>query len=285
MKNEIEEVVHNHFKKIDKLFPLIITDFQIEDIHKFRTETKKLRAFLHLLDMEVDDGFQFKITRKMKTFYGYVGIIRNIQLHLDDVTINLENSIDKIPASYKTKLESDLEYWKVKTKEFMGVHNNFLNDKEKIISGLPCKLKKVSIRNFIQYIVYELKTNLIRLNDDETFHSIRKLLKDILYNFAYIHPYIAPIYLSQKKEIESLTEMLGKLQDRCIAITLLQTYYNDLQEGEEKMIIQKIANTYTIKKRELKQIICSKLELIPLTPRLHPALLKSPNIDQSSSSK
>ena len=51
------------FKKIDKLFPKIIAGFKIEGIHNFRIEIKKLRSFLHLLDMEVDGDPRFKMVK------------------------------------------------------------------------------------------------------------------------------------------------------------------------------------------------------------------------------
>ena len=268
-KNEIEEVITSHFKKIDKLFPEIIIDFKIEDIHKFRTEIKKLRAFLHLLNMEVDEGLQIKITKKMKTFYEYIGIIRNLQLHLKNINSYFENSNYKIPKAYTATIEKEIEYRKENTKEFINSHNNFYDDdEEKITSHLPDKLRKQSIKKFIQYMVYELHNKLIRLNDDETLHSIRKLLKDILYNWTYVQPYIAPLSpgLSQEKEIGSFIEMLGVFCDKYIGLTLIQKYNNDSAEDEEKIVLEEIIHTWNTEKQELKEIICSKLELLPIKP-------------------
>ena len=269
-KNEIDEVITSHFKKIDKLFPEIITGFKIEDIHKFRTEIKKLRAFLHLVNMEVDVGLEIKITKKMKTFYGYIGIIRNLQLHLKNINSYFENSIDKIPKAYTATIEKEIKYWKENTKEFIDFHNNFPNDEEKITSELPDKLRKQSIKKFIQYMVYELHNKLIRLNDDETLHSIRKLLKDILYNWTYVQHYIAPLSsgLSQEEEIGSFIEMLGAFCDKCSGLTLIQKYNNDSAEDEEKIVLEKIIQTWSTEKQELKEIICSKLELLPIKPMI-----------------
>ena len=269
-KNEIEEVITSHFKKIDKLFPEIIIGFKIEDIHKFRTEIKKLRAFLNLLNMEVEEGLQIKITKKMKTFYGYIGIIRNLQLHLKNINSYFENSTDKIPKAYTATIEKEIEYWKENTKEFIDFHNNFYNDEEKITSELPDKLTKQSIKKFIQYMVYEVHKKLIRLNDDETLHSIRKLLKDILYNWTYVQPYIAPLSpgLSQEEEIGSFIEMLVVFCDKCMGLTLIQKYNNDSGDDEEKIVLEEIIQTWSTEKQELRKIICSKLELLPIKPMI-----------------
>jgi len=269
-KNEIKEVITSHFKKIDKLFHEIIIGFEIEDIHKFRTQIKKLRAFLHLLNMEVEEVLKIKITKKMKTFYGYIGIIRNLQLHLKNINSYFENSTDKIPKAYTATIEKEIEYWKENTKEVIDFHNNFYNDEEKITSELPDKLRKQSIKKFIQYMVYELHNKLIRLNDDETLHSIRKLLKDILYNWTYVQPYIAPLSpgLSQEEEIGSFIEMLGVFCDKYIGLTLIQKYNNDSAEDEEKIVLEEIIHTWSTEKQELKEIICSKLELLPIKPMI-----------------
>src|SRR5450432_3386072 len=124
-KDEINTVVKNIFKRIDKLFHKIIIDFTTEDIQKFRIEIKKLRAFFHLLDMEINKVVQFRITGKIKTFYEYTGIIRKLQLHLEKVNNYFEYSNENIPLCYIAIVRKDLEYWKKNAKEFMDLHNNF----------------------------------------------------------------------------------------------------------------------------------------------------------------
>jgi hypothetical protein len=265
-KDEINTVIKNSFKKIDKLFHKVIFDFETENIQQFRMEIKKLRAFFHLLDMEARGAIPFKITRKMKTFYGYIGIIRNIQLHLKKITSYCEYSTENVPVSYATTLEKELEYWKKNTREFMDFHNNFYNDEDKIIEGLPDKLRKSSIKKFVHHIADELQKLLVH-SADETLHSIRKLLEDIVYNWASVQPYFIPLSagLSREEEIESLIEMLGTFRDKCIDVTLLQTYYEDSPEHGE-IVLQNIIHTWKVQKQELRQIIFDWLDLIQLRP-------------------
>lgn len=47
-EKEIAEVVEGRFKTIKKLSHKIIKEFNADDIHDFRVEVKKLRAFLQL---------------------------------------------------------------------------------------------------------------------------------------------------------------------------------------------------------------------------------------------
>ena len=267
-KGEMEEIISGHFKKIDKLFPKIIAGFKIEDIHIFRTEIKKLRSFLHLLDMEVDGDPRFKITKKLKTFYGYIGVIRNLQLHVQNINNYFQNSNDELPRLYITKLNGEIEYWESTTKEFIDAHNNFLDDEEKLLSELPYRLRKSSIKKFIKYIVYEIQVMLIRLHNDEALHSIRKFLKDLLYNWEYVKSYIVKLSpgINHEKEIRSLIEILGDFRDKCIDLTLLKTYVTDTCLDKDKPVLGKLILSWEIEKESLKQIIRTSLELIPVAP-------------------
>ena len=55
-QKEIIEIVEHRFKTIHKLDYKIIKEFDANDIHDFRVEVKKLRAFLRLANIkkEVD---------------------------------------------------------------------------------------------------------------------------------------------------------------------------------------------------------------------------------------
>jgi len=268
-KNEIEEVINNHFKVIDRLFHKIIVEFETEDIQQFRSEVKKLRSFLHMLDMEPSDRIPFKIPKKLKTFYGYMGIIRNLQLQSKRVNIYLENSTTHIPVSYLETLNKEIEDWKKNAIVLMNPDNNFYDDEKQIIEVIPDKLRKKSIRKFIQYILFELQKLIIRLDDGEALHSTRKLLKDVLYNWIFINEFIdsLPIGLSKEEETRSYIEMLGHFRDKCIALVLLQTYYSDSMGNDEKKILQQIELNWQQEKQDLRKMIYDKLSLVQLAPK------------------
>lgn len=269
MKNdEIQAVIKQHFKIIDKLFHRIIIDFDTDDLLEFRVEIKKLKSFLHLLNMEFTSDHQSRITKKMKTFYGYAGIIRNLQLHLKNIHSFCEDSAIRIPELYVTKIKKEIQYWKVNTKSFMNSDNNFYNDEEIMLSELPIKLTKGSIKKLLHYIFYELTVLLKHLDDDEVLHSIRKFLQDVAYNLPFIHYYSIPIPgdLGEEKNILSCIELLEIFRDSCIDIVLLKTYYDDSFTIEEKKILQQIENKWQKEKQEFRKQIYTCLNSIELTP-------------------
>src|SRR4051794_37076234 len=141
-EKEINEIIEERFKIIDKLSHKIVKEFDADDIHDFRVEVKKLRAFLRLLDIKNEDN-EPVIPSLLKTFYGYIGIVRNIQLYQHDLFKYITaHNINK-PEEYLKLLSNEETYWK-KQAEALMADNNFQDVKEKIIKGLPGKLKKSS---------------------------------------------------------------------------------------------------------------------------------------------
>ena len=102
----------------------------MESIHEFRTEIKKLRAFLRLLNVEIDDD-RLKISKKMKTFYGYAGTIRNLQLQLKNMYAYTGNPQYTVSETYIEYLKKIIEKWKANAIEFMEPKNNFYNDEKR----------------------------------------------------------------------------------------------------------------------------------------------------------
>jgi len=267
MKNdEIQPVIKQHFKIIDKLFHRIIIDFDAGDILEFRIEIKKLRSFLHLVNMQFTTGYQFRITKKMKTFYGYAGIIRNLQLHLKNIRSYYEELTLGIPELYVTKIEREIRYWKVNAKNFMNSDNNFYNDEEIMLLELPNKITKTAIKKLLQYTFYELDALLKHQDDDEVLHSIRKFLQDVAYNLPAIHYFSisVPDGLGEEEHILSCIEQLESFRDKCIDLVLLKTYYDDAYAMDEKNLLQKIEHQWQEEKQDLRIKIYSCLTSLQL---------------------
>ena len=268
-KAELVKTVKQNFKISAKLFRKVITDFDVADINEFRTGIKKLRSFFHLVDMEFSSGFQIKMSKKMKTFYGYAGIIRNLKLHLKNINDYCQNSGSNPPKLYLVKLNEEIKNWEKNTTDFMDIDNNFLNDEERILNELPEKLTKESIKKFLDYIFYEITPLLTRSDEDEVLLSIRKFLQDIFYNWPYIKRYISvypsSLWLDEKRN-ECLT-LLGAFRDKCIDVTLLQTYSYDLGESEENKQLDEIEKIWKNEKQELRKINFDELALIKFSIR------------------
>lgn len=266
-KNDIEDTVETDFNNIERSLHNVLIHFSIDDIQQFRMEVKTLRSFFHLLDMEAGGDTRFMITPKMKTFYGYVGIIRNLDLFLQAINSRFEYSTDKDVMAFIKKLEKEIIYWEKTAKEFIGPVENFRMDEDNLLSRLPSRLRTRSIKKYAQFLNYEIQTLLTRFTD-ERINSIRKLLEDILYNWNVLQPFAStfPKGMQKLDEINSLVKDLSVFKDKCAAYTVLDVYYNDSESDDEKIVLAEIIQVYKTEKDEIKKPICSKLEFIPVQP-------------------
>ncbi|HUZ60126.1 MAG TPA: hypothetical protein VMU83_15235 [Hanamia sp.] len=260
-KEEIDEFIEDRFKKIDKHFHKAIANFKTEDILEFRSEIKKLKVFLHLLNMESGDGFLYRITKRMKTIYGYFGVIQNLQLQLKKINEYVKKSSGNLPVHYINMLEKELEFWKKISKDFIVADYDFFNDKKEITNTFPDKLTKKSIHKFIHYTLYELQVTSDHL-DDYSLDNTRKFMEDIYYNYAFIKPFITEqqTNLFDEKEVGACLEIFNNFRDKCMAIVHLQTYgANELDESEKKLL-KEMENDLLHEKKELKNLLSAKLD-------------------------
>lgn len=252
-EKEIVEVVENRFKTINKLSHKIIKEFNTDDIHNFRVEVKKLRAFFRLLDTEKEME-QPLIPKLLKTFYGYIGIIRNIQLHRHNLFKYITDYKIEKPDEYLTVLGAEQNYWQKDAEDLME-DNNFDETEETILKRLPGKLEKSAIKKFIEKKLDELKTQLADVKDDVIIHTIRKILKDILYTWDYIkHHADLPAAISKEEDLKLFTSQLGSFRDKSIQLEFLQPQYLDkIKDENEKNIMLKIKEQFLREKKIMIQ--------------------------------
>jgi CHAD domain-containing protein len=264
-QQEIVENVQTIFKKIHKLSADIRNEFEEQPIHEFRKEIKQLRAFLRLLSTEKEEDQKLKITGKMKTYYGYMGIIRNLQLQQKNITVYLNGH--HIPLAYFSILKKEGEDWQKTAAEYMDIEKDFYDDEELITGDLPDKVTKALIIKYINQEVAVLMGLLTTDLSDDNIHRVRKILKDLQYNWLFIKRYILllPLQIEDEKEIKSLTDLIGKFHDKCVCLGLVHSYNTYSIVEEEKELLQRIERIWIEEKRELKRTVLERLDSLKYT--------------------
>lgn len=264
-ENEIVEIIEDRFEKIDKLTHKILNDFDKEDIHDFRVEVKKLRAFLRLLDIKKEG--EPLIPKLLKTFYGYVGIVRDIQLHKHSLFKYITGNNADAPEAYIKILKDEEDHWK-KEAEVLMKNNNFHDVKEKILSELPGKFDKSTIKKFTKNKPDELKEQLKKLDDATAIHNTRKILKDLFYNYDYIEELPdLPKTIAKEDALKSLTKLLGDYMDKYVHLQFFKPEYLDkVKDENEQCLLLKIKEAFTRDEASIKQ------QLLPLLQRLQKQL-------------
>lgn len=261
-QDEIQQAVKESFKVINKLSKKIIDGFNIDSIHDFRVEIKNLRAFLRLLSVENNDKSAM-LTKKMKAFYGYAGIIRNIQLQLQMAENYCNEKQLPQPLSYLSLLQMEAHNWKKELMDLME-GNNFYDDEEYIMKKLPNKLTKTSIKQFAVDKVTDIKIQMTHLHNEESMHNMRKLLKDLMYTWPYINELaILPAFINNKQSLKSLTTIIGDFNDLCMQLMFLgSAYFDKIKDENEKKILNKITKDCLTNKAKIKKEMTVKLKLL-----------------------
>ena len=256
-QQEIEHIIHRYFKQFKKLFNKIEKHFAADDIHTFRVEFKKLRAFLRLLGMEIADAENLDMPRNLKEIYTVTGKIRELQLQVLRIG-EIINAKEKLPK-YRTILKKEIKKFKRELKFWLR-HEDLSEMEEKISVHLPVSLKTATIKNFISFKF----SNIVALFTgkfiaDESLHRIRKNIKDILYVYKIFEEYriinMEELFgdKTQYDDAILVAEELGKFNDLCIALTLLRPEWLSSVKEEEKKHLEKISLHWNEEKEMLKQ--------------------------------
>lgn len=253
----ITSVIKERFTTIREYIGHMLLNFEEEAVHDFRTEIKKLRAFLRLLNTAHNN--KLSISKKIKVYYWYAGNIRNLQLHLKSIK---EWEGDK-PNVYLANTKKQVESLQRALRSLHSPSN--FDDPKKMIHNWKAKPAKPLVKKFVYQKVDEFNRLLAQIKQDETLHAIRKLLKDLLYNWKYIKEYTSLLLaaISTKKQIGKLTEVLGEFCDRNVGIHLLETYQLTAADPANKDILQEIMNKWDKEKTELRLKVYALLDHSP----------------------
>ena len=105
---------------------------------------------------------------------------------------------------------------------------------------------------------------------DETFHDIRKLLKDLMYNHGFLERSIStlmPPMLHDLAIIETLTAVLGDFHDLCMALFFLgPSHLFQLGNDNEKAVLDELSMYFNLRKENIRNEMLNLL--LPLKDQI-----------------
>lgn len=261
-KDEIEQVLNLYFKDFRKLFDKLTIDLEPENVYWLWKEFKQLRAFLRLTSVELANNPTLKLPKQMKTVYGYLGIVRDLQW-LDHKIKNLHLTADEVKG-YPDQLTEELENWKVKL--LQAIHNNPLPDaQEELLIRLPKSIHQATIEKFVKDKLEKIKSLLKNKEQEESLLLLRKNLRDILYNILIFNQKLStefPIEICSSvklKEIEKAAIELEYHDDLTTGIDLLQPGHYEMLSIAEINFLQTAIKKIKKEKKEFKPILMHDL--------------------------
>jgi len=261
-QQELVRVVEEKFRIINKLSRKTILEFNSDVIHDFRHEVKQLRSFLRLISYSQPLHLSFSLPKKLKKFYGYVGIVRNLQIQQALVNDFCERQSLPLPANYLNILAAEEIFWRNEGRLFIEDAKQFYEDERTVVDAMPSCLKAVHGQSFVSDKMAEVHKLHNRLHDDDAIHKTRKLLKDVLYNWNYlpVHNDAYRSYNECYQVLKELTDEMGRFRDVCISINHLQAAYIDrIKNPGEKKLLQQIEANWQLEKERIKESITRQL--------------------------
>jgi CHAD domain-containing protein len=250
-------------KKLKKHFIKLQKGFDPEELHDYRLEMKKLKAFIRLLNTNRPQQKKIRVKKNVKGYYALAGNVRNLQLHEQCIRVLAKKCQLETPVAYLALLEQErksaMEQLKQaeKTVSFEKLHKEVLGHVPSSLSASNCKNYLVNQRNALAAILVPTATN------DEVLHEVRKIVKDIGYNRDVLGSYmslILPAFLFKKEQADALAEKLGVFHDYCVSLSFLQSPFAiNNNKQQEKMILQEFQNIIEREKMTMKEEIIQQL--------------------------
>ena len=256
----IRKIIRLRFRRLKKYWSLVENTFDMDAVHDFRVEYKKLRAFLRLLSSSSDHK-KIKIPHSLQDIYQYAGPVRDLQLHISNMEKNGKEL--GLPVNHLRRLRRKLASAKRQLKNVMQPEV-LLDCREKIEKKIPGALEVSVIENFAgaKMTVVSGITSRKTIRDND-LHMLRKSMKDIIYNARTFEsdlsvPFVWKNWNTGKaKCFAELATYLGRFQDSCTAMAHLKEGYENAS-GEEKELINNIKRKQQRQKNQLKRRVIEK---------------------------
>jgi CHAD domain-containing protein len=247
---EIRDILECRYQKIEIAFNKVMEGFGTDEIHLFRVEVKKLRAFLKLVRTIRDGTHAGKLPARLRKFYGAIGIVRNLQVQEQRILTESEAGCYVLPRQYLHLLEEKKTIDIAAAGGIASGKAPFRKGMDQVGAILPGKLNPKMIKRFVSSEISALERLLTPVYpDDESLHLVRKLIKDLQYTWTYIIEDLS-ITLSHglpagKDDIKRIAARLGDFQDISDGLELLNAdNLIRVDNEEERSVLQHIGRKW-----------------------------------------
>jgi CHAD domain-containing protein len=202
----------------------------------------------------------------IKAVYQAAGRVRDLQLFLPKVQARAAQE-NVFLSHYQHHLQQRL----FKSKEALVKAIENLNTGkaiDNITDELPGRLDDIAIRKFIHRKVASVQFILLALEKDKELHTVRKQLKDIIYNIRIFDKdwgisFPVSAWRSEKR-LDDTATMLGDFNDLCIALSFLSESEIVYLPEDEKATLKEWRSTLLQEKEAFRQRMIEQLSQLHL---------------------
>ncbi|MDB4924232.1 CHAD domain-containing protein [Mucilaginibacter sp.] len=186
---------------------------QQEDLHGFRVQVKKLRAFLILSDSMGDHPKLAGYFKPINKIFKQAGEIRNAYMNQELGKAQQIHNNAFMDSQHQLEIKAGRKFKsnKVRFLERLNVTRRVLKGKIKPVSDLYISL-------FYQTRLEQIGDSLAILKFDDSLHQCRKQVKILIYNYKLAHA--VPAIGFNKDYLERVQAVIGDWHDHVLAIKL-----------------------------------------------------------------
>jgi hypothetical protein len=241
-QKELLNAAEERLQKTEACLETAADSFSLDDIHDFRVEIKKLKAFLRLLQRDSEKSQKLKFPKFLNKIYKSLGLVRELQLQEKKLLKAVSNE-EILLLNTISNLHEQTDNVREKTKELLDYKDSWKKAETRIKKFIPEELNAEAVESYLRFKVRELKKILsLKRISITRLHGMRKILKDLQYN----HPYWKDARLAEGQALPSLDEihdtgsMIGDLHDIYAATIILESSIKSrsVDEDERKRLLQ-----------------------------------------------
>lgn len=201
--------LRSHLKAFDK-------KGKQEDLHRFRVQVKKLRAFLVLADSGLAVGQLQKELKPVRKLFKAAGNIRNAYINLELIKL--------FQPSFTEIMEDQRSLMKRSAHDFRAGADKHLQRlrgaQRKLKKAIP-KLNDVHIEFYYRQQLEQIAVCLAPPYADTSLHACRKQLKMLIYNYKLVKPVLNQPF--NEPYLDEVQNIIGEWHDKQVAIDLFST--------------------------------------------------------------
>lgn len=235
-KKRVLKIIRRYYNRLDKKSRQMPPAYAPSIIHKFRTNYKKLKAFLHMIHVQ-------GIPRKLKDFYHLLGTLRDLQLQ-EQYT---KPDAPQLPT-YRKIIHKQAEQSKLKLNDSLA-KKPVQKARKKTLSGVKSGFSHKTYQQYLKNETAAIQQILQPATYSDTdLHTIRKHFKELSNN--------------EQLQKSPLQDKLGAFQDKRNALRLLRQYRPARMGKKERIYLEKKEKALVAEKKVIKAQLGKELKSI-----------------------
>jgi len=236
-KNHLNNYVNHQLDSIEQQLIIYALTKEPECLHQLRVDIKKIKAIYSFANAVFEK--KYKLT-KLKQLFDKAGVIREIQIHIQQIELLLTPPRKVIKELKKKEASLILQFIKSLNQNLKIIYNFHKN------SYLPNKLPNEKV--IVRYFNKENKSATIKLKNAERdeLHKYRTKIKKLMYLYNFLPSKTQKKIEFNKVKVKRQQEQLGDWHDNYATINYLSRiklpmtsskHVLKLKEKEEKQFI------------------------------------------------